>query len=63
MTRSFGPVCVEEHVHGDTNWIAVRARGAEWSWLTQNDALLLARHWMAAYGTAAPLPEPVSDRG
>jgi hypothetical protein len=44
MAQDFGSVTVEEHVHGDTLWVAVRARGAEWSWLTQEDALRLARH-------------------
>ncbi len=55
--RDFGPVKVEEHMHGDALWIAVRARGAEWSWLTPEDALRLARHWMAAYGELAALPD------
>ena len=48
--QDFGSVAVEEHVHGDTLWVAVRARGAEWSWLTPEDALRLARLWIAAYG-------------
>ncbi len=47
--RDFGAVTVEEQVHGETVWVAIRARGAEWSWLTQEDALRLARHWMEAY--------------
>jgi hypothetical protein len=51
--KNFGPVSVEEQVHGDTLWVALRARGAEWSWLTPEDALRLAAHWMAAYGTTA----------
>jgi hypothetical protein len=55
MTQKFGSVSVEEHSHGDTRWVAVRARGAEWSWLTPDDALLLARHWMATYGAAAEM--------
>jgi hypothetical protein len=53
MAQSIGSVIVEEKVMGDTRWVALRARGAEWSWLTPDDALLLARHWMAAYGGAA----------
>ena len=28
MTHNFGSVAVEEHHHGDTRWVAVRARGA-----------------------------------
>jgi hypothetical protein len=51
--EKFGSVAVEEHVHGDTVWVAVRARGADWSWLTPEDALHLAQHWMASYGGAA----------
>jgi hypothetical protein len=51
--QNFGSVTVEEHVSGDTLWVAVRARGAEWSWLTPEDALRLATHWMATYGAAA----------
>ena len=49
----FGAVAVEEHVAGNTLWIAVRARGAEWSWLTPDDALRLAAHLMAVYGAAS----------
>jgi len=52
--QTFGPVSVEEHRSGDTLWVAVRARGAEWSWLTRDDALRLARLWMATY---EPAPE------
>jgi hypothetical protein len=53
MTKHFGSVSVEEQIHGDTEWVAVRARGAEWSWLTPLDALLLARHWIATYEATA----------
>jgi hypothetical protein len=49
MFRDLGSVAVEEHKAGDTTWIAVRARGAEWSWLTREDAVRLARHLIAAY--------------
>jgi hypothetical protein len=49
----FGAVSLEEHIHGNTQWVAIRARGAEWSWLTPTDALVLARHWMATYGATA----------
>jgi hypothetical protein len=47
-----GSVAVEEYVHGGTLWVGVRARGAEWSWLTPSDALQLARLWMETYGGA-----------
>jgi len=45
-----GPFSVEEHVHGDTVWVAIRARGAEWSWLTPEEAVRLGREWVARYG-------------
>ncbi|HEY1933917.1 MAG TPA: hypothetical protein VGG99_18040 [Acetobacteraceae bacterium] len=45
---------VEEHVHGDTVWVAIRARGAEWSWLTQEEAARLGREWASRYSTAEP---------
>ncbi|MBV9249851.1 MAG: hypothetical protein JO227_11480 [Acetobacteraceae bacterium] len=41
---------VEEHVHGDTVWVAIRARGADWSWLTPEEAVRLGREWVARYG-------------
>jgi hypothetical protein len=53
MSRQFGSVSVEEHIYEDTQWVAIRARGAEWSWLTPTDALVLARHWMAIYEATA----------
>jgi len=61
--QTIGSATVEEHMHGDTRWVAVRARGAEWSWLTPEDAVLLARHWMATYGATATVTEPRSVRG
>jgi hypothetical protein len=42
-------VVTEEHIHGDTRWVAIRARGAEWSWLTIQEALILARQWQEEY--------------
>ena len=58
-----GSVAVEEHVRGGTLWIAVRARGAEWSWLTPSDALQLAQFWMETYGgDAASAPARASLR-
>jgi hypothetical protein len=44
------PVAIEEHVHGDTVWVALRARGAEWSWLTPNEAVQLGRELVERYG-------------
>jgi hypothetical protein len=45
-----GACLVEEHVHGDTVWVAIRARGAEWSWLTPQEAARLGREWVERYG-------------
>jgi hypothetical protein len=53
-----GPLAVEEHVHGDTVWVALRARGADWSWLTPDEAVRLGREWLARY--AAPAMEQVA---
>jgi hypothetical protein len=52
-------VKVEEHVHGGTVWVAIRARGAEWSWLTQEEAARLGREWAARYGSAEPEHTPM----
>jgi len=63
-----GSVAVEEHVRGGTLWVAVRARGAEWSWLTPSDALQLGQLWVETYGGAdaasatAGTPAPASSR-
>ena len=46
-----GTFSVEEHVHGGTVWVAIRARGADWSWLTPQEAARLGREWVAKYGS------------
>ncbi len=40
---------VEEHVHGETVWVALRARGADWSWLTPAEAVELGRAFIEKY--------------
>jgi hypothetical protein len=52
-------VKVEEHIHGGTVWVAIRARGAEWSWLTQEEAARLGREWAARYGSVEPEHTPL----
>jgi hypothetical protein len=47
--HSSSSVAVEEHLHGDTCWVAIRARGAEWSWLTPDEAAELGRQWVEMY--------------
>jgi len=44
------PLKVEEHLHGETVWVALRARGAEWSWLTPQEAVRIGREWLDRYG-------------
>jgi hypothetical protein len=44
------PLKFEEHVHGETVWVAVRSRGADWSWLTPEEAVRLGREWIEKYG-------------
>jgi hypothetical protein len=42
-------VDVQERIVGDVTWLAIRARGAEWSWLTPDEARTLARKWTERY--------------
>jgi len=50
-------LAVEEHVHGETVWVAVRARGADWSWLTPAEAVRLGREWIEKYSAAPQAAE------
>ncbi len=50
MTHA-APLVVEEHVHGETVWVALRARGADWSWLTPEEAVTLGRTWIEKYAS------------
>jgi len=53
MSEAIGPYLVEERViETGTTWVAIRARGAEWSWLTPAEAARLGRQWVARYGGA-----------
>ncbi len=47
------PLAVEEHVHGETVWVALRSRGADWSWLTRDEAVQLGREWIDKYAPVA----------
>ncbi len=51
------PLAVEEHVHGETVWVAVRSRGAEWSWLTPDEAVELGRAWIEKYSRLPQVAE------
>jgi hypothetical protein len=51
MSQAIGPYSVEERlIDGETTWVAIRARGAEWSWLTPAEAARLGRQWVRRYG-------------
>jgi hypothetical protein len=53
MSPAIGPYSVEQHeVHGETSWVAIRARGAEWSWLTPEEAAAIGREWVEKYGNS-----------
>lgn len=47
---------VEERVHGGTVWVAIRARGSTWSWLTPEEAASIGRQWAARYATPRAKP-------
>jgi hypothetical protein len=54
MSDGFGPYQVEQRlVAGETRWVAIRARGAEWSYLTPVEAADLGRQWVAQFGEKA----------
>ena len=55
MSDGVAPYQVEERlVEGETRWVAIRARGAEWSYLTTDEAADLGRQWVKRFG-AAPI--------
>ncbi len=54
MTQSIGSYSVEEHVQGGTLWVSIRARGSEWSWLTEDEAAAIGRRWAAQYSRQSP---------
>ena len=61
MAHATGPYSVEERaVDGETRWIAIRARGAEWSWLTPEEAVAIGRKWVEQYGSSAEPPRMIA---
>jgi hypothetical protein len=63
MSEAVSGYAVEERmIHGETVWVAIRARGAEWSWLTPAEAARLGQHWVDKYGRreAGPSPELIA---
>jgi hypothetical protein len=51
MAQAISSYSVEERIIDDgTAWVAIRARGAEWSWLTPAEAANLGQRWVERYG-------------
>ena len=51
MSNAAGPYQVEHRLVGDeTRWVAIRARGAEWSYLTPVEAADLGRRLLEQFG-------------
>ncbi len=50
-------IAFEEHVHGDTVWVALRSRGADWSWLTPEEAVRIGREWIDKYSASVQAAE------
>jgi hypothetical protein len=49
-SRSVESYLVEERIiGGETVWVAIRARGTEWSWLTPAEAAHLGQQWVEKY--------------
>lgn len=64
MTHAIAPYSVEERViRGETVWIAIRARGAEWSWLTPEEAVAIGRTWLEEFGPALATANSVPHEG
>jgi hypothetical protein len=52
MSDEVAPYSNEERILGETLWVAIRARGAEWSWLTPEEAVRIGRAWLEKYDQA-----------
>lgn len=50
------PYKIEERTMPDgiTKWVAIRARGAQWSWLTVDEVKEIAEQWTKRYGQSQP---------
>ena len=53
MSEAMSAYSVEERiVQAETVWVAIRARGAEWSWLTPAEAARIGQQWVDYVGFA-----------
>ena len=63
MPQAISSYSVEERIlNGGTVWVAIRARGAEWSWLTPEEAAHLGQQWAARYGSQHSPPTATGDQ-
>jgi hypothetical protein len=63
MTDATSSYSVEERVvQGETVWVAIRARGAEWSWLTPAEAVQLAVNGSRSTTTGRRTVRAANDR-
>jgi hypothetical protein len=52
MSEAMSSYSVEERIiQAETVWVAIRARGAEWSWLTPAEAARIGQQWVDSYGS------------
>jgi hypothetical protein len=62
MSQAISSYSVEERIlDGGTAWVAIRARGAEWSWLTPAEAAHLGQQWVERYGPQRNRPTAAQD--
>jgi len=64
MPQAISSYSVEEEeriLAGGTAWVAIRARGAEWSWLTPAEAAHLGQQWVERYGPRRSRPTATQD--
>ena len=62
MPQAISSYSVEERIlDGGTAWVAIRARGAEWSWLTPAEAAHLGQQWVERYGPRRGRPIAIED--
>ncbi len=62
MPQAISSYSVEERIlDGGTVWVAIRARGAEWSWLTPVEAAHLGQQWAERYGSRHSRPTATND--
>jgi hypothetical protein len=62
MPQAISSYSVEERIlDGGTAWVAIRARGAEWSWLTPAEAAHLGQQWVERYGSQHSRPTATND--